>query len=210
MRLEFQFSNTSVPTSPSPSPFPFPFLLPLHSHSQIKAGSGLSVSFFIPDNYRIHAACTACRSTETPYTIRTLIIWSESQSPIHTADADTTQNSQLVDDSLDESEQICNSKVELGRVGGVNAPVGTRQSGPGLQFLELLRLVTSDDIMTLLLEKLSVSIKIHVKPLWSLFGQFSKLSTESVGSHKLVVNNVAYTLPTPMRQLSRVGGVYWA
>ena len=70
------------------------------------------------------------------------------------------------------------SAVELSRVGGVNAPVGTRQSSP-TQFtiscaVELLRLVTtSDDIMTSLLKRLSISIKIGViKPLWSLFGQF--------------------------------------
>jgi len=40
--------------------------------------------------------------------------------------------------------------------------------------VELFRLVTSDDIMTSLLKKLSISIKIHVvKPVWSLFGQFT-------------------------------------
>ena len=39
--------------------------------------------------------------------------------------------------------------------------------------VELLRLVTSDVIMTSLLKKLSVSMKIHVvKRLWSLFGHF--------------------------------------
>jgi len=37
----------------------------------------------------------------------------------------------------------------------------------------LLRLMTTDDIVTSLLNKLLKSIKIHVvKPLWSLFGQF--------------------------------------
>ena len=72
------------------------------------------------------------------------------------------------------------------RIGGVNAPVSSRD--PVYSFLytvELLRLLTSDDIMTSLLKKvgLSISIKIYViKPLWSLFGQFPKLSTESVGS----------------------------
>jgi len=44
--------------------------------------------------------------------------------------------------------------------------------------VRLLRLVTIDDIMTSLLKKLSMSIKIHVvKPLCSV----SKLSTESAG-----------------------------
>ena len=53
------------------------------------------------------------------------------------------------------------SAVELSRVGGVNAPVGSRD--PSLQYpVELLRLVTSDDTMTSLLKKLSISIKIHV------------------------------------------------
>ena len=55
-------------------------------------------------------------------------------SPIHTADA--TQrvelrrrcvlNSQLVGDSLDESEQFSDNEVELRRVGDVNAPVVSR------------------------------------------------------------------------------------
>jgi len=64
-------------------------------------------------------------------------------SPIHTADADEIQLSSLVASAV---------------------WTHTRQ---------LLRLMTSDDIMTSLLKKLSLSIKIHVvKPLWSLFGQF--------------------------------------
>jgi len=57
-----------------------------------------------------------------------------------------------------------------------------RQSWPSLQFPVLL--VTSDDIMTSLLKKLSISIKIHVvKPLCLV----SKLSTESVGSRRELV-----------------------
>jgi len=36
------------------------------------------------------------------------------------------RNNKLVGDSLDESEQICQQRVELRRVGGVNAPVGSR------------------------------------------------------------------------------------
>ena len=35
-------------------------------------------------------------------------------------------NSQLVGDSLDESEQFADNEVELRRVGGVNAPVVSR------------------------------------------------------------------------------------
>jgi len=50
--------------------------------------------------------------------------------------------------------------------------------------VELLRLVTSDDIMTPLLKKLSRSIRIHVvKPLCLVY----KLSTESVGSRRELV-----------------------
>jgi len=37
------------------------------------------------------------------------------------------RNSQQVVDSFDESEQICQQRVELRRVGGVNAPVGSRR-----------------------------------------------------------------------------------
>jgi len=67
------------------------------------------------------------------------------------------------------------------RVGGVNAPVGSRDPVYNFCTIEpitvrLLRLVTSDDIMTSLLKKLLISIKIHiVKPLCLV----SKLSTES-------------------------------
>jgi len=56
--------------------------------------------------------------------------------------------------------------------------------------VELLRLVTSDDIMTSLLKKLSISIKTHVvKPLCSV----SKLSTESVGSRRELVAICVHT-----------------
>ena len=55
---------------------------------------------------------------------------------------------------------------------------------------ELLRLVTSDDIITPLLKKLSISIKIRViKPLFSV----SKLPTESVGSRRELVANCVHT-----------------
>ena len=65
------------------------------------------------------------------------------------------------------------SPVALSRVGIVNAPVGSRDPVYISCGVELLRLVTRDDIMTLSLKKLSTSIKIYVvKPLLSLFGQF--------------------------------------
>jgi len=70
---------------------------------------------------------------------------------------------------------------------GVNAPVVTQFTISCA--VELLRLVTGDD-MTLLLKKLSISIKIHaVKPLCSV----SKLSTESVGSRRELVANCVHT-----------------
>jgi len=50
--------------------------------------------------------------------------------------------------------------VELSRVCGVNAPVSSRD--PISCAVELLRLVTSDDTMTSLLKKLSISIKSYV------------------------------------------------
>ena len=61
--------------------------------------------------------------------------------------------------------------------------------------VELLRLVTSDDVVTSLSKKLSASIKIHVvKPTRSLFSQFPKLIVdESVGSRRklhVVANSV--------------------
>jgi len=43
------------------------------------------------------------------------------------------RNSQLVRSSLDESEQICQQRTQLRRVGGVNAPVGSRY--PACNFL---------------------------------------------------------------------------
>ena len=50
--------------------------------------------------------------------------------------------------------------------------------------------ITSDDIMTPLLKKLSTSIKIHiVKPLCSV----SKLSTEFIGSRRELVANSVHT-----------------
>ena len=53
----------------------------------------------------------------------------------------------------------------------MNAPVGSRDQV--YNAVELLELATSDDIVTSLLKKLSISIKIHVvKPLWIPFSQF--------------------------------------
>jgi len=69
--------------------------------------------------------------------------------------------------------------------------------------VELLRLVTSDDIMTSLLKKLSISIKIRaVKPLWSLFGQFPNCRPNP--------SAVVRASCDATRQLCHVGGVYWA
>jgi len=72
--------------------------------------------------------------------------------------------------------------------------------------VELSRLVTSDDVMTSLLKKLSISIKIHVvKPQCSV----SKLSTKSVCSHRELVANSVHTADADAtQQLSRIGGVY--
>jgi len=92
------------------------------------------------------------------------------------------------------------STVELSRIGGVNAPVGSRDPVYNLLFVELLRLMTTDDIMTSLLKNLSISIKIHVvKPLWSLVS--SKLSAESVGSRRELVANCVHTADADATQL---------
>ena len=65
----------------------------------------------------------------------------------------------------------------------MNEPVGSRDQVRISCDVELLRLVTSDDIMTSLLKKLSISIKIHaVKKLLYGVWSVSKLSTESVGT----------------------------
>ena len=65
--------------------------------------------------------------------------------------------------------------------------------------VELLRFVRSDDIMTSLLKKLSILIKIHVvKPLCSV----SKLTTESVSSSRReLVENCVHTADTDATQL---------
>ena len=110
------------------------------------------------------------------------------------------RNSQLwVGDSLATSlNKFPDSKVEPRRIGGVNRERTSRQSWPSLQFPVLLSqsqlsywgMVTSDDIMTSLLKKLSISIKIHVvKPSCSV----SRLLTESVGSRRELVANSVHT-----------------
>jgi len=92
------------------------------------------------------------------------------------------------------------STVELSRVGGVtyvNAPVGSRDPVcNNSRAVKLLRLVTSDDIMTSLLKKLSTSIKIgEMKPLWIMESVWSvsNLSTESVGIRRELVANCVHT-----------------
>jgi len=100
-------------------------------------------------------------------------------SQIHTADADATQLSswvasavctefaaQLVGDSLDESEQICQ---QGSRVASCRRCERTRrQSWPSLQFPVLLSYWGWWQVTTLL-KQLSVSIKIDVvKPPWRL------------------------------------------
>ena len=81
--------------------------------------------------------------------------------------------------------------------------------------VELLRLVTSVGIMTSLLNKFSISIKIHV--VINRYGVclviVSKLLTKSVGSRReLVANSVhMHRRRDATRQISRivVGGVHW-
>ena len=95
------------------------------------------------------------------------------------------------------------STVELSCVGGVNGPVGSRAQFPISCAVGLLRLVTKDDIMTSLLTKLSISIKIHaysqtaMESVWSV----SKLSTDSVGSRRQRVANSVHTADADAMQL---------
>jgi len=86
--------------------------------------------------------------------------------------------------------------------------VGTHPSAVVTQFttsctVELLRLVTSDDIMTSLLKKLSISIKIHVvsNRCGVRLDSVSKLSTESVGSRRELVANYVHTADADVTQL---------
>jgi len=66
------------------------------------------------------------------------------------------------------------STVKLSRVGVMKMPVAVVTQFTIIYCaVQLFRWVTNDDIITSLLKKLSVAIKIHeVKPLWSLFAQF--------------------------------------
>jgi len=59
-----------------------------------------------------------CKAQYTPPTRRNFRVESRRR---------CVRNSQLVGDSFDKSEQICKQQVELRRVGGVNAPVGSRR-----------------------------------------------------------------------------------
>jgi len=80
-----------------------------------------------------------------------------------------TQFATIGGDSFDESEQICQQRIGVASCRRYKHT--RRQSWPSLQFPVLLSYWGwwQDDIMTSLLNKLSISIKIHVvKPLWSL------------------------------------------
>ena len=114
-------------------------------------------------------------------------------------------------DSLHEPEQIYRQRSRV--VSCWRCERTRRQSWPCA--IELLRLVTSDGIMTPLLKKLSISIKVHVlKPLCSV----SKLSTstDSVGSSRELIANSCTRHRRRRRDTTRqlslvgVGGVYWA
>jgi len=99
--------------------------------------------------------------------------------------------------------RFADSEVELRRVGCdcVNVPVGSRDPVYNFCAVDLLRLVTSNNIMTSLLEKVTNVDQSHVvKTMWSLFGQFPYWRP----------NPSAVVLSDSTRQLSRVGGVYWA
>jgi len=103
-------------------------------------------------------------------------------SPIHTADADATQLSSWVGSAV---WTHLSAVVTQFTISCTVQPITVR----------LLGLVTSDDIMTSLLKKCCQyrSKFTIVKPLWSLFGQFPKLSTESVGSRRELVANSVHT-----------------
>jgi len=106
------------------------------------------------------------------------------------------------------------SVVELSRVGGVNAPIGSRDPVYKIYCaVEQSRLVSSDDIMTSLLKKL-LSIKIHVvKRLWCLFGQFPNCRP-NLSAVVVSCELCSHRRRDATRQLSRVGvgvgGMYWA
>ena len=82
------------------------------------------------------------------------------------ADVDSSwrcvRNSQLVGDSLDESEQICQQR----KSSCIMSAVWTHLLAVVTQFTFPVLLVTSDNIMTSLLKTVIKSIKVHaVKPL---------------------------------------------
>jgi len=117
-------------------------------------------------------------------------------SPIHsynTADADETQLSSWV-----------------------ASAVSTHSSAVVTQFtiscaVQLLRLVTSDGIMTSLLKKLPISIKIHVvKPLWVCLVSFQIVDRIRRQSSWDSCEFCSHRRRDATRQSSRVGGVYWA
>jgi len=86
------------------------------------------------------------------------------------------------------------------------APIGSHDPVYNFLCFEPSRLVSNGDIMTSLLDKLSISIRFHVvNPLWSLFGRFLNLSTESVGSRReLVANSVHTADAAPSQRISTV------
>ena len=76
----------------------------------------------------------------------------------------------------------------------MNTPVGSRDPVYNFSVVELLRLVTSDDIMILLLKMLSINSRNQtaMESVWSV----SKLSTESVGSRRELVANSGHIADT--------------
>ena len=122
-------------------------------------------------------------------------------SPVHDADGLScrvesrwrcVRNSQLVGDSLDESEQICQQQSRLCHVGGVNAPVGS--CNPVYNFLCCWATEIGDkwwhnDVIVEKVIKIDQNSRSQTttESIWSV----SIWSTESVGSHReLVVNSV--------------------
>jgi len=68
--------------------------------------------------------------------------------------------------------------------------------------------LTSDDIVTTLLKKLSISIKIPSKTAMESVWSVSKLSIESVGSRRELVANRVHTADADATRHVGVGGVY--
>ena len=82
--------------------------------------------------------------------------------------------------------------------------------------IDIDNFLNNDDIMTSLLKKSKISIKIHVvKPLRSLFGEFPNCRPNPsavVARRELVANCVHTADADATKQFRRVGvvGVYWA